>query len=228
MCLQRPQPDETISINWTSKVRFCPAKGADTKEDIPPKCFFQEDQRQNLIKISAHIKCNQEWDDAIEYFRNLPCGLSPSIPVAQHLFATKVARSLKRNQHLQQKMISELRRKVDIYSPGGIYLRSQPGVQVDSTFLDKFVSHIVRGLYYHHKGEILPESADIVWKIQPLGEAPEWITILPIIEIHPEIFRYRYAILEDHPEWSTWIVGFYDLSIGTILAVTGNEQKIQN
>lgn len=113
-------------------------------------------------------------------------------------------------------MISEVRRKIDIYSPGGIYLRSQPGVQVDSTLLDKFVSHIVRGLYYHYKGEILPESADIVWKIQPLGDVPEWITTSPIIEIHPEIFRYRHANLEDHPKWSTLIVGFYDLSIDTM------------
>lgn len=82
---------------------FCGQEGAETKEDIPPKCFFPEGQRQNLIKIPAHIKCNQEWGNTIEYFRNLLCGLSPSIPAAQHLSATKIARSLKRNQPLQKK-----------------------------------------------------------------------------------------------------------------------------
>jgi hypothetical protein len=203
---------------------FCGVEGADTKEDIPPKCFFPKGQRDGIIKVPAHLSCNQDWEDAIEYFRNLFSGLSPYNSIAKSLFKTKGKRSLIRNYPLRTKMLSELRNKIDIYSRGGIFLKSQPGVQVDSNLTCKLVNHITRGLYYHHKDNVLPKESEIKWKVQPIDSAPKWIQSLPTTIIHPKIFRYRYAIIDKHPEWSTWLLGFYDLSIGTILAITGNEK----
>ncbi|MBL7130892.1 MAG: hypothetical protein ISS45_05785 [Candidatus Omnitrophica bacterium] len=203
---------------------FCGEGNANTKEDIPPRSLFPKGHGCELIKVPAHLKCNQEWGDSIEYVRNLLSGLSPFNPTARNLFEKRV-RSLDRKPPLRLKMVNELRRKIDIYSQGGIYLGSQPGVQINSNLMNQFVSHMVKGLYYHHKNNILPKGATINWRIQPRDEAPDWISRLPIIMVHPEVFRYRYSILDDHPEWSTWILGFYDLSIGTIMAISGRNHN---
>ena len=205
---------------------FCGKDGADTDEEIPPRCFFPKGECQNIIKVPAHLKCNQEWGDSIEYLRNQLAGVSAQTNKSAHsILTTKGKRSLQRNQPLLSKIISGLRRKIEIFSPAGIYLGSKPGIELDKGLLRKFVIHMVRGLYYHHTRSVLPEGTNITWKVQPTGEAPEWITKSPIIEIHKDVFRYRYKIIDDHPEWSTWILGFYELSVGTILAITGNEQK---
>lgn len=205
---------------------LCGQEGADTKENIPPRCFFPQGERDKIIKVPAHFKCNQEWGDAIEYFRNQLVGISAMTnPTAHSILTTKGTRSLRRNQPLLRKIIGDLRRKIDICTPGGIYLRTQPGIKIDSGLLKKFVIHMVRGLYYYHKGSVLPEGTNITWKIQPSGVAPEWISRLPIIEVHQDVFKYRYKIIDDHPEWSTWVLGFYEVSLGTILVITGNEQK---
>ncbi|MDD5566384.1 MAG: hypothetical protein PHG31_05805 [Candidatus Omnitrophica bacterium] len=200
---------------------FCGHSGANTKEDIPPLSFFPKGFRKT-IKVPAHYRCNKKWSDskAIEYCRNLLTGLSHSNSIAQRLFMTKSRRSILRNYPLRKKMISELRKEIDIYSPRGIYLGSTPGVQYDAKLMDEFIKHIVKGLYYHHRGIVLSAQANINWKLQPFYRCPEWINRLPTIVIDNNIFRYRYAILSSNPIRSMWILGFYDLYIGTVIAAT--------
>jgi len=206
---------------------FCGIQGADTREEIPPRCFFPKGHTESIIKIPAHMKCNQAWQGSIEYARNLFCGINTSNCLARDLFSTKVIRSLRRNPPLRLQMLKDLRENIELYSPGGIYLRSTPGICINTNLLDQFISHVIRGLYFHHTGQPLPKGINVTWQVQQDHPGPErlWFTRLPITIVHPAIFRYRHIILGDNPGWSAWVLGFYELNTCTVLAVTGKDRQ---
>jgi len=200
---------------------FCGLEGADTIEDIPPRSFFPDGQRQGLIRIPAHASCNGNWTKAIEYFRNVFSGLSGKNNfTASVLFDTKGKRSLQNSPKLRSKLVSELRPRIDFISAGGVYLGSKPGVYIDPDHKENFVNHMVRGLYFHHKKVPLPANVKIKTHLQPRTSAPLIIQSMPIVEIHPKVFKYRYLFANDHIHASAWLLGFYDVEAGTIFAIT--------
>lgn len=200
---------------------FCGDAGADTIEEIPPRSFFPDGQRQGIIKVPAHKACNGRWVKAIEYFRNLLTGLSGKNNfTASVLFETKGRRSLQNSPKLRAKMVAELRPKVLFRTESGIQLESRPGVQIDPNHRKGFIEHMIRGLYFHHKGFPLPKDVEIKANLQPRDPAPDFIQTTPIVEIHPKVFKYRYLFANDHIHSSAWVLCFYDIDVGTIFAVT--------
>lgn len=200
---------------------FCGEAGADTEEEIPPRAFFPDGQRQGIIKIPAHGECNRSWSDSIEYFRNLFAGLGAKNNfTASVLFDTKGRRSLRRSPKLNMKMISDLGRRFVYKTESGIYLGSQPAIHIDPKHWQDFVEHMVRGLYFHHKGVPLPQDVEVKPHFGVRGDAPEFIKRAPIIEIHPKVFKYRYCFANDHDYSSGWVLSFYDTEAVTIFAIT--------
>ncbi|MEW6203253.1 MAG: hypothetical protein AB1546_14840 [bacterium] len=137
---------------------LCGKPDANTRDHVVPRCLFpKKTLPNNLITLKVHKKCNIDISKEEEYFRNLVVSLSQDRLVPFEIWYTKVKRSLQGGEGLRKKLLSSLIPQIDIYSKGGIYLETAPGIKIDKDAIKTVTEKIVRGLYfYHHCPTMLP------------------------------------------------------------------------
>ena len=130
---------------------ICNEQPATTKDHIPPKCLFAIRDRINLLKLSTCFGCNNHSSKDDEYLRSI---LISRADIEETQITNDLRNSLIRSlsnlgqpgfQKAYAKAISVKR----VFTPTWIFLGNRPVMSLDNERLEKVLSKIIRGLYYH-------------------------------------------------------------------------------
>lgn len=202
---------------------YCGRMSRITLDHIPPKSLYPK-PRPSLITVPSCYECNVSASRDDEYFRlNLVLrDDTPEHPEAKKVFES-VLRGLARRQSsgLRKALLNRMH-EFDLVSPGRLYLGKTPGYDVDLRRLDRVAARIIKGLFYHEKGERLPDeyeatalSASGLGKVS--GEVQlRFKNIVDSLLSQPpravgnaEVFAYWAIPTEENPYTSAWLLMFY-------------------
>ncbi|WP_425396285.1 hypothetical protein [Aeoliella sp.] len=197
-----------------------PATGRD---HVPPVCLFSKPRPSNLITVPACEQHNGKQSKDDEFFRLQLCarteaGKSPGI--LKHYKA--IERSFRRPEAsgLVEKWNEHTRIRWDT-SAGGIL---QPRYQIRQDFQRQAMvaGRIVRGLYYHEVGEMLPLTVNAL-AIMDLAfdeiPSPQRETLdqiradlfdAPHKVVSENEFSYRWIPVDEREFMSVWHLSFFE------------------
>jgi len=147
---------------------ICGEPNADSDDHVPPKNIFLPEKRnqgEDLIKVPAHIKCNQMYSMDDEYFRifvNVPGFWNNKD--AQELWKSKIYSSLQRPEakKFKRSILSALK-PVDLFTKAGIFLGKSAKINIDSERVERVIERTSRGIFYKETECVLP--LDTVFEI---------------------------------------------------------------
>ena len=194
-----------------SKCVICNQRAATTKDHIPPKGIFAKPRPNNLITVPACSKCNNELsglDERFKVYLGLHVGASGG--QAQEFFRNEALRTLDHNRKLRHEILSKLE-PVYLATSGGIIYDEGYRIPWDSRTHDLIVERIVRGLYYHHFGNILGDLVRIkvYWFRKLTPEMVEMSNDWNVYSFGKGEITYRYGRANESPLHSLWIFQFY-------------------
>jgi hypothetical protein len=180
---------------------YC-AQPATTNDHVPPKTLFTPPLPSNLITVPACGSCNNGASDDDEVFRN-----------ELSIVAGSFGESANAGERLQPSLRS-IRRNVERYSAGGIYLGLGYAVPVTRGAQDRVLRRIVRGLYWHHFRAALSTDSHIELVFIDKNKL-DWQGALSVLgKLHPQhvligdgdTFQYFYGRAADDPAFSFWLL----------------------
>lgn len=118
---------------------------ATTDEHAPPKCFFPDGHRKNLLKVPSCPKHNLENSKDVEYARNVICGQLGTNDVAAQVFAVA-----KRSYDNSPALFAQTFRKVRTVVVDGDETGAFP---IDLPRHRAVMKAIAHALYYHDNGK---------------------------------------------------------------------------
>ncbi|HHJ18322.1 MAG TPA: hypothetical protein ENJ84_00590 [Gammaproteobacteria bacterium] len=140
---------------------ICGTNEATTVDHVPPKGIFPRPRPSNLITVPAWLACNNsasDFDEAFRLYLALHVG-DLDDPVASAYFK-EALRTYRHNQRLQRDILATAK-PVTFATPAGIEYGKGMKILWDSNAHDATIERMVRGLYYHHFGEILDAEAAV-------------------------------------------------------------------
>jgi hypothetical protein len=191
-------------------------------DHVPPKLFFPDEIRKKyktteLLTIRVHHACNQEWRMDEEYF------VQTLIPLAGGSESADAARrqSLRKYMHgknvpLVTQVMKEFRREI-----GGVHLPANKVAKlIDTNRAYRVIWKLVRGLHFHHTGEILPIDWDMSCTITaPNQEPPEYVVpFLQSVESrgrYQAVFAYAFKKFPEVHDLHIWAFLLWDCIIVT-------------
>jgi len=189
---------------------ICPGDG-DIDHVVPVGLFNPED-RQNLIKLPAHKDCNRSFSKDDEYFRLCMTAASSHDDKAKKVWRGPVMRGFHRpeSQGFKASVMANLI-PADIRTEAGLYLSSGDAMLQDAQRIRRVVNKIVRGLYVHRTGKILPADWPVSSDLMNPAKLRPFVKLLNIrfFSVGNETFLYGSKHMEeDHREALFWLV-FY-------------------
>jgi hypothetical protein len=203
-------------------------KGTMTADHVPAKQFYAPPLRKKykttkLLTLKAHRSCNEAYQADEDYFLHaiMPYGRGSTAgnAVYQHVLD---AYRRKRNSSLVRKILRSFERR-----PSGLVLPGGKVVQrLDGERIKRIAWKIVRGLYFHHHGIVMPENLAVAVTLTPPGETPpdHFLTFNSIPNIeggpYPGAFAYRFQRFDDdsaQPVVHYWALLFWDRVIVTVI-----------
>jgi hypothetical protein len=150
--------------------------GTPTSADhVPPQLFFPKDLRRKhnidkLLTVPVHAACNLSYQLDEEYFVHtlLPMTRGSEAGDAHHVRIRQKMQAGK-NVALVNRVMDEFRHVVK-----GVHLPANRVAKlIDHNRFFRVLWKIIRGLHYHHSGEILSEEWGMRYWITPPYEPPE-------------------------------------------------------
>lgn len=191
-------------------------------DHVPPKQLYTKEVRvahnPNLRTIEVHTDCNRSFQHDEDYFVNTLApfarGSYSGNSLLKDVFA-KYAADQKRG--LVHKVLNEFDHK-----PGGILL--PPGLvgkHFEGDRLHRVAWKIVRGLYFHEFGQVLPESTPNHLEILPPDKPPsmQFLHALhdkPSLGQYPGVFDYKYITVPQLKDFHYWGLLLWDRLILTM------------
>jgi hypothetical protein len=198
---------------------------ATTVDHIPPKRLFTPPLPSNLVTVPACKKCNNGASNDDEIFRDemaILCGsFRESAPAAERLQVS--IRAIRRNKVRLRNFVLKSRR-IDRYSPGGIFLGPGYAIPIDRAVHQRVNERIIRGLYRYHAGKRLGDGAISFIYIDK--RKPTWRegleALKPLHLKHVRIgdgktFQYLYGWAADDQTYSIWLLHFFPGSAEQII-----------
>lgn len=188
---------------------ICGINEATTKDHVPPKAIFPK-PRPHLITVPACKECNNGASDLDDLFKvYLSMHAAGKSEIAMRLFTEKTTKTLERNKALQALIVQESK-ELQIEDKDG-NLVTRMGVLWNSKAHDAVMERTIRGLYFHHTGNVVPR--DTILKVQWLYGVPEdikkKIDLFTEVHIGKEQVIYKYLIYDKDPRYSLWLFEFY-------------------
>jgi hypothetical protein len=190
---------------------ICGLREGVSRDHVPPKAIFTRPRPNNLITVSACFECNNgasDYDDLFKVF--LSAQAAAHSEIAERLFNDNTVRTLERNQRLLN-TIREESRLLEIRDENG-QLTTATGILWNSEAHDKVIERTLRGLYFHHQGEVIPEGCNV--RVQFLRGIPDEVNqFLPLMQevvIGDRQVVYKYYIHQEDPRHSMWLFNFYN------------------
>jgi hypothetical protein len=196
---------------------ICGFRNATTSDHVPPKGIFPKPRPGDLITVPSCFHCNNsgsKQDEEFRVFLSLQLGMETR--ATRGLWKDGALRSLQHNQRLRTHIINNSR-WVDVTTPSGIRLRKQRAVFMPARAHNAVLDRTVRGLYFHHFGDILGQQVScrvsqmtgLPKKIES-AEIDQMLQSMAIASIGGNSFVYRYARAADSPLNSLWLLRFYE------------------
>jgi hypothetical protein len=193
---------------------ICAEKDAVSMDHVPPQSIFPKPRPEDLITVPACSECNAGGSMTDEEFKvHLSLLAGVETPETRKLWQRGALRTLANNQRLAREVRSRMV-KVDMMSPGGLYLRTESAVLVPAEGIHHVLIKTIRGLYFHHYHERLGARARCNiqrWKGPAMKDERliEIVSRMSLVSIANGSFKYRYARAEDSPLASMWLMQFY-------------------
>ncbi len=192
---------------------------SDTKDHIPPLCFFPIPRPSNLITVPCCKYCNNKLGKDDERVRNIITSLSDT----EKHNGIKNQLSKKRNRSLIRKEgrsnLEHLLNSIymaEFKSVNGTILGSRPIINLDQKVMDRFIERMTRALMYN-ENSIGYSEGDVSWNMSISGDK---FTSMPyqlrqlilsgkVKRIGDDIFTYV-GYYERNKSKSLWIMNFYN------------------
>ena len=199
-------PDQTTLL-----CAICGIRPATTTEHVPPKAIFLRPRPSNLVTVPACFPCNNKSSATEEEF-----GVYLAILVADPMHGTsplwrkQALRTLDHNNRLARKVNENLRLR-SVRTPAGLHLGKVGMFQFPARTYISVIEKTIRGLYYHHYGDVLGPSADVHASMShaPTEEFMELTKELKQNSIGGDALIYRFGRAVDSPLYSIWSLQFY-------------------
>jgi hypothetical protein len=199
---------------------ICGEREAKSRDHVPPKGIFCRPRPGNLVRVPACSQCNNRASDLDERFRvYLGMHVTSNDEAGARFYREEALRTLRHNRALREEILSKAE---------PTYLATESGVihgwafriAWDSAAHDAIVERTIRGLYYHHFGEVLGSgvSVKVQWLLEltpeMIARSEEWAANT----LGTGECVYRFGRLpkkealeraEDSPLHSVWIFQFY-------------------
>jgi hypothetical protein len=201
-----------------------PLEEPTSPDHVPPKLVFPEDLRKKyklteLLTIRVHHACNQEWRLDEEYFIHtlLPFARgteSGDAAAAQSFRKYKAGR----NVPLINMVMDEFKHVVK-----GVHLPANRVAKlIDANRFHDVLYKIVRGLHFHHTGEILAPIWSITYTVTAPNEPPPDFFVAYaesgrglIRGKYPSIFAYMFDKFPEVNDLHFWAFLLWDCIIVT-------------
>lgn len=190
---------------------ICGVNEARTSDHVPPKSIFPHPRPSNLVTVPSCTKCNNDasgLDEAFRLYLALHVGdLDDEITAG---YFHEALRTYKHNKRLQREILSSAE-PVGLTTGSGIYAGQGLRVLWNSKAHDAIIERTVRGLYFHHFGEILTPNTQVSpkWFNRP---DPAFLSAFSGLKkniIGSNQVIYLYGRHENHPSVSVWFFEFY-------------------
>lgn len=197
------------------------------KDHCPPKALFARETLQHhnlsqLLTFRVHKECNASYQDDEAYFKATLVPFAPGSVAGDSIFKEFIAgsRKSKKKWILANKILREFETNPSgLHLPRGLIAKRQEGERIR-----RVAWKIVRGLYFHHHGAILPESMPVGCTLTAPGRRPpelfEAVRDLPDDETHGRyggVFDYRFRAEEvDQGKLNYWAFIIWDRIIMTV------------
>ena len=190
---------------------LCGTRPATTSDHVPPKNIFPQPRPNDLVTVPACHECNNtgsKYDEEFRVFLSIQLGMET--PKTRELWTGGALRTLHRNNRLRRHII-EKSWEVDLKTPGGISLGNRRAVLMPARPHNSVMDRTVRGLYFHHYGEIL--GPRISCKVTLLTGLPDDMS--PVLEhmnlssLGAGALVYRHGRAVESPSDSLWFLNFY-------------------
>lgn len=195
---------------------------AETKDHVPPKCFFPKPYPENLLTVPACERCNQNLSKDEDYARIVLSSArvdGEELPLAEVIWEQKVSRSLRRNTKIA----------FDIYNSMRAIDANNLAFRIDRNRLDKIIVKIVKGLYFAHFQKRIDDSYTVSVHLFPgqqsfphfyPHELIESILSSPIRTIGEGVLRYRWITSDENDNFSVWVLSFYNTDYNNFVVWT--------
>lgn len=138
---------------------YCNQNEATERDHVPPQGFFTKPLPSDLIVVPICTKCNQEFANNLDEKSRgyLIMRMAYHSASATIVWKEMVLRGLRKNRRMATQ-IRGSRVRVNIRSPGGLFLGNSDAVRFPNSLFDAFIQRLVRGLYWHCFGTSLDEK----------------------------------------------------------------------
>lgn len=185
------------------------------RDHVPPKQFYADQVRRehnlNLLSIPVHAKCNRSFQLDEDYFVNTLMPFAKGSYAGDAIYA-EVLKKFRRGE--KTRLVHRVLREFD-HRPSGLVL---PGGQIVKRFegsrLHRVAWKIVRGLYFHHSGQMLSSGHTNWLRISLPGERPPDDFFLlaeePTHGRYPGVFDYKFARFPEAHNFHYWTMLLWD------------------
>jgi hypothetical protein len=190
---------------------------ATTKEHVVPRCLYPDKPGVKLLTVPACRNCNNPLAKDEEYFRLFLTAAWTENPVAETVWEQKVRRSFERGwDGLRKLAVANMR---DFYLPSRTGFVRTGLLKGDAARMDRVAEKIVRALYYHVTGKVMPPEAKMNLYWQPRSWLPDRPLATRLITVDPAVFSCHYAIgSRGSAEISAWWMVFYRSFMYVVMA----------
>jgi len=200
-----------MSRNLDGLCAYCGALSPTTRDHIPPKGIFPTPRPGDLITVPSCMACNQGASASDESFRaylSLHVGMDTSS--TSRLWTQAALPGIRRNRPLHRRLLAETQR-VWLTTPSGVIHSHAYRLLWDSAAHDATNERMIRGLYFHHYGDVLGTRVRV---------KSHWFRTLDtdLLEATEECeqrsagddqFVYRFGRASGAPLHSIWLFEFY-------------------
>lgn len=203
-------------------------------DHVPPLQFFAQDLRKKhnlsrLLTLQAHQSCNAAYARDEQYFLH-SVGMFGARTYSGNPILKKIAGDFGAGKHtrLVRKVLAEFDPK-----PSGIILpKGKIAKRADGERLRRVAWKIVRGLLFHHFGEVYPEDWTVGVTVTAPGEQPpEHFAVFNHLASgddlgpYPGIFAYRFVKEEAGQYWALLL---WDAVIVTVIFPSKDASSIDD
>lgn len=187
-----------------------------SQDHVPPKQFYAKAVRKannlNLRTIATHKACNLSYQFDEDYFVNTIA------PFAKGSYSgDALLREIFQKYHSGEKvgLVNKVYEEFERQPSGLILPPSLVAKRVEGDRVHRVAWKIIRGLYFHHFSEFLPEDTPNGLKIVPPDQIPpkEFILGLPDDPVHgqyPGVFDYKFAKFAEVHNFNYWAMLVWD------------------
>jgi hypothetical protein len=150
-----------------------------SRDHVPPQRFFVREIRRKfnlaeLITLPTHEDCNKSWRMDEEYFVHTFLPFARGSISGDALYRDGIARIQRgTNVPLANAVLKEFQQHVN----GVILPANRVAKKFDPQRVHDVIYKIIRGLHYHHEGEILPAVTSCHFTVTPPGEEPPFFFV---------------------------------------------------